>query len=177
MEKVYFAKCFCVIFYIYIYIIARNPKFTNIYKCALQYCVICEIRILGNLLVEGFSEVYNVPSATCKIILVFCFQLNGFLVSRTPERKKCMMYAILLPISCQVFYNIFILDIISKENLNSFYLLIRFKSLYSSIPLALTLLAYSNIYIYIYIYIYRSPSFKWVQTNCWLPLHDSFISI
>jgi hypothetical protein len=108
----------------------------------LQYCVICEIRILGNLLVIGISEVYNVPSATCKIILVLCFQLNGFLVTRTPERKQCMMYAILLQIGCQVLKNTSILDIISKENLNSFYLLIRFKSLYSSIPLALSQLAY-----------------------------------
>ncbi len=82
---------------------------------SVHYCVICEIRILGNLLVEGFSEVYNVPSATCKIILVLCFQLNGFLLSRTPERKQCMKYAILLQTGCQVFLNTFILDIISKK--------------------------------------------------------------
>ncbi len=130
----------------FIYIIARNPKFTNIYKCAFQYCVICEIKILGNLLVEGFSEVYSVPSATCQIILVLCFQLNGFLSARTPERKQCMMYAILLQIGCQVFKDISILN--NKGNLNSFYLLIRFKSLYSSISLALSLLAYSNFFIY-----------------------------
>jgi hypothetical protein len=115
--------------------------------------VICEIKILSNLLVEGFSEVYNVPSATCKIILVLCFQLNGFLLARTPERKQCMMYAILLQIGCQVFKNTSILDIINKENLNSFYLLIRFKSLYSSIPLALSLLAYSNLFIYFGLYL------------------------
>jgi hypothetical protein len=46
---------------------------------------------------------YNVPSATCEIILVLCFQLNGLRLTPSPERKQCMMYAILLQIGCQAF--------------------------------------------------------------------------